>query len=383
MINRSLGRPLVGCLIFMILLLFLIPNYDRAASTIIPSQPASSQNDAPPIGSVPAPATTPSIPAARDEIPNILHFVYVLADPSADLVFQFKHYLSLYAASHYWKPDKIYLHTNAREEALSRARAGSSGKWGRLVFDVPGVVVNSVAVPTHANNGQEIKNIEHKSDFVRVKTVADIGGIYIDFDVYALRDIKLLRATGFKAIAGRQYEGKINSGVFMGVKDSKMVRLWIEGMHDRYTGGWTIHSNDVLTRVAEKLTSEPGEVLIMEQNAFAPGSWYEEDELDLWMPHDDVPSNLANRTQGDALPSFHEQTFDTWAPKDKDDGPDWARDWSSSYMLHAFGPRFVPNREKYPKITPRYVLERRSNFARAVYPIAKEMYDKGLIEFDD
>lgn len=131
---------------------------------------------------------------------------------------------------------------------------------------------------------------------------------------------------------------------------------------------------------------ESREVMIMERKAFAPGSWYEEDELALWMPHDDVTSILANRAQGDKLPSFASEAFDEWRPREKDgktDQPQWARDWSPSYMLHAFRPRFVPNRNGYPSITPRYVLERRSNFARAVYPVVKEMYDRGLIGFDD
>ena len=89
-------------------------------------------------------------------------------------------------------------------------------------------------------------------------------------------------------------------------------------MHQQYNGGWTTHSNDVITRVAEKLIMGPHEVMIMEQNAFSPRRWYEDDELSLWMPHDDVPSNLDNRTQGDELPSFDIETSTEWRTREKE-----------------------------------------------------------------
>ena len=168
----------------------------------------------------------------------------------------------------------------------------------------------------------------------------------------------------------------------MSVKGSKMIRFWVKGMHERYDGGWTTHSNAVITRVAQKLTREPGEMLIMERDAFSPGSWTEGDTKSLWMTHDDTPANLANFTTGDTLPTFKEEEFDQWEADDEE-RPDWARDWSWTYMLHAFWPHDPPSEDKYPDVNPRYVLERRSNFARAVYPIAKDMYDSGLIEIED
>ncbi|CAI4217869.1 unnamed protein product [Parascedosporium putredinis] len=62
----------------------------------------------------------------RGQIPNLVHFVYVLEKPTQDLRFRFQEYLSLYAAMHYWGPDKIYLHTNAHPDALARAASGAS-----------------------------------------------------------------------------------------------------------------------------------------------------------------------------------------------------------------------------------------------------------------
>ncbi|MBE3047339.1 hypothetical protein IMZ48_33430 [Candidatus Bathyarchaeota archaeon] len=132
--------------------------------------------------------------------------------------------------------------------------------------------------------------------------------------------------------------------------------------------------------MGERLVREAVEMLILEREAFAPGGWWAEDEEMLWATHREEPSNLANVTQGDELPVHEEAAFDEWSRKD--DMPSWARDWSSTYMLHAFSPRLLKG-TNFDKISPRYVLERRSNFARAVYPVAKEMYDRGLIKIED
>ncbi|CRK29126.1 hypothetical protein HYQ45_005593 [Verticillium longisporum] len=317
-------------------------------------------------------------------IPNNIHFVYILADVTKDFGFQFSHFLSIYAAWFYWRPTTIYLHTNAEANSTSvaRAREGEAGKWSKLIFTLFDMEIRTVDVPTHAGNGLEIKGMEHKSDFVRVKAVHDLGGIYLDWDVHALRDIRPLRTSGFNAVAGRELGGMVNSGYFMSVRGGRLIRLWMDGMHLAYDGGWTTHSNRVITEFGQRLVGEPGEMLIMERDAFAPGSWENKDTDALFGPHDDEPSHLSNFTQGDTLPSYDESFFERFNHPER--FPAWARDWSSTYVLHAFGPeRWNHKVEGFEHVSPRYVLERRSNFARAVYPVAKRMYEQGLIDLSD
>jgi hypothetical protein len=161
-----------------------------------------------------------------------------------------------------------------------------------------------------------------------------------------------------------------------------MVELWMHGMHTAYTGGWTTHSNEVITKFGQRLVREPGEMLIMERDAFAPGSWENDDTDDLFAPHDDVPSNLANATDPSPLPTYDEAFDERWEMPQ--DFPDWARDWSSSYLLHAFtADRWGHKVPGFTEITPRYVLERRSNFARAVYPVVRQMHEDGIIDVED
>jgi hypothetical protein len=204
----------------------------------------------------------------------------------------------------------------------------------------------------------------------------EFGGIYIDFDVHPLRDVQVLRESGFQAIGGRQLGGQLNSGTFMSKKGSKLINLWAEDMHKVYDGGWTTHSNDVITRLGERLVADPGEMLIMEREAFAPGSWNDVDCINLFGVHNETTSNLENMDLEAHLPSF-----DINSPEIL---PSWATDWSRTYLLHAFKPqRSGVSVYGFNRITPRYVLERRSNFARAVYPIARILHDRGLLSLND
>ncbi|PQK16007.1 hypothetical protein BB8028_0006g03290 [Beauveria bassiana] len=318
--NTVLVQVLSSCLstgLFLWLCLGLgydyVP-YARIPSTkVVENQEAFHDQQQPIINTTPEhnPNTTP------EHIPNTAHYVYILANVSADFSFAFSEVLSIYAASRYWQPDAIYLHTNAPAEALERARSGAAGKWTRLLFQVPRLHIVAVTVPTHAANGKEINLIEHKSDFVRVQALRDYGGAYLDFDVHPLRDIRVLRESGFHAVARRQQgeNGEVNSGVFMNKPHSSMIELWSEGMHSAFTGDWSTHSNGALTVVCERLVASPPDVLIMERNAFAPGSWMRDDTIRLLEVHDDETSSLDMMTPDGHLPEFDEERIRWSAPE--------------------------------------------------------------------
>lgn len=321
-------------------------------------------------------------------IPNIVHLVYILRDADeGNFPIQFSHFLSIYAIYYRWRPDAIYLHTNAATDgpAVMRAKDGSMGKWSKMFFEIPGLVINTVSEPTRADNGVAIDTMEHKSDFARVKAVHDFGGIYIDLDVHALRDMQPLRESGYGSVLGRQVDGNINSGTFMSVKGGKMISMWLERMHQVYDGKWVTHSNLAVTHVGHELAStDPCEALILGRNAFAPGGWTAEDNEWLYDDHEETRSNIERLSQGDDLPEFAERDSTTdlgLTESDEDDS--WAFDWSCTFLLHAFNLKKPRHGVKHNGISPKYVLERRSNFARAVYPVVKDMYEKGIVMMDE
>ncbi|PHH84029.1 hypothetical protein CDD83_2618 [Cordyceps sp. RAO-2017] len=308
----------------------------------------------------------------RATIPNYVHHVFILEDPEADFPFEFADFLSAYSGWLHLRPDKIFLHTNANERQIGRARDGSAGKWTKLLFGLPRLVVSPVVMPTHAANGLELNHVAHKSDMVRARVVRDHGGMYIDFDVIVLRDMAALRRTGFAAVTGREIRHEVNSGTFMSRRRSRFISEWAERMPQVYDGGWLTHSNMLMTTIANRLVAEPGQMLILERDAMAPGDWDNQPAInkDLFGARDDAPDHIRDLRPGAALPPVRDDAADA--------RPSWAWDLNTSYLLHAFPLEMLDF-----KISPRYVLERRSNYARAAYPIVKDMYERGHVTYKD
>lgn len=314
----------------------------------------------------------------KSDIPNIVNFVYILKDPvSGTFPLQFSHYLSLFAAWYRWRPDIIYLHTNveANSSAVLRAQSGAAGKWAQRFFEIPGLVINKVSVPTHAGNGRELTKMEHKSDFVRVQAVYQFGGIYIDMDVHALRDITALRTAGYGSVAGWQGDGFINSGTFMSEKGGRMAKLWMERMNQVYDGAWTTHSNRALTKLDNELRKEPCEMLVVKPAVFAPMGWRWFHSERLLSEH--FEASGFHFDEAGNLPEFPDDFTEPI------NAMSWARDWRCTILLHAFSAKKERNGIKDNGISPRYVIERTSNFARAVYPMVRVMYEKGFIDKQD
>lgn len=320
-----------------------------------------------------------------DPIPNRVHFVHIMPDgPDSDIKFKFKHFVAIYSASLYFGPDLIYIHTDASYASVERAQNGpvdaAPNKWAHKILNLPTVVVRRVNPPDVATGtGVAINLLEHKSDFVRAKAVYEHGGIYLDWDAHALRDVKPLRESGFANVVGRQKGGQVNSGVWMSRRGTLLMKLWVERQHEVYSGAWTAHSNDLLTSLSEKngdsslltvlaerLMPTSKEVLILEQVAFAPMSWQLKDASKLFMPH-------LNDDMGQMK-------------RDEKKKPDWEVDYSTTYILHAFKPdknEHIENFDRDNGITVKYVLSQLSNFAVAVYPAVKHAIDAGVISADD
>ncbi|KAI6346520.1 hypothetical protein MCOR30_000630 [Pyricularia oryzae] len=343
-------------------------------------------------GSSSSDASRPSrhpIDDGSDTIPNIAHFVYGLKDPKGDLHFSFDHYLSAYSAWYHCRAHTLYLHTNAGEEALMRARSGATGRWTKAIFDIPGFEVKYLDAPTHAGNGREIQYAEHVSDFMRIAGMLDIGGYYIDWDVFVLRDLAPLRKAGFRGIAGRQMGPYYNSGTFMAAPNSLFVKTWKKMMHETFDGSWERHSNVALRDVAKALVRIPGEMLVLDSDAFAPLGWSGDQGIQFFMPHNDSRPLLETlgwqpemEHDGPGSPALGLPEF---VEGDEADKPGWAVDWSPSYLVHAFMMRRMGGWQVdgFDRVTPKYVLDRQSNLARAVYPIVRDMYYRGLVKITD
>lgn len=198
----------------------------------------------------------------------------------------------------------------------------------------------------------------------------------------------------------------MNSGQWMTEPQGKVITAWAEEMHRVFVGspygvdGWARGSDEAFRKVGQDLFGTPGaHMLILEERAFSPGrvshstrggptgDLVEIIDFYAWAPDNYVPrfmNDLTNFTQGDVLPDFD-------AVEAGGERPPWADDWPTTYLFHAFMPHGVLKEgyigewtgHRHERLTPRYVLERQTKFGRALYQVAKHMYEEGVLDIDD
>ncbi|KAK9367252.1 hypothetical protein V1509DRAFT_654150 [Lipomyces kononenkoae] len=294
-------------------------------------------------------------------IPNNVHYVHLMSDPQGKIQFELKHFISIYSAIIYLNPDCIYIHTDATDYEIQRTNSSdeASDKWSRLIFNLPNVVVNKEIAPDYAENGQKILNLENKSDFVRAKVVYELAG--------------------FANVVGLQVDDLVNSGCFMAIKESEMMRIWLKYEHIVYDGGWITHAVILLTNLSRKLVMIPREVLILDRYAFAPSSWFQDDGQDLFGSHPEAKAPHLETADPHRPPLTTANAEELWEAERASSREEWEKDYSNSYAIHAFKSHDLVN---FDKISLQYVLSRRSNFARAVYPAVQHAIEAGVIPLD-
>ncbi|KAK3302177.1 uncharacterized protein B0T15DRAFT_496650 [Chaetomium strumarium] len=361
-------------------------NPDRPTFPTFPAEPLANACDG-----VESPAAGNDTKAADAAIPNIVHYVWLLRNPSV-LSLDFRVFVSVYSSHLFLHPDRIYFHTDAAPEVWERAKA-SGDTWTKRVLNIPGVTPNFVETPRVTSKGVEIDNLPSKADFIRADALRTFGGAYFDTDVVPLRDLAPLRHAGFANVVGAayailpKYTGYVNNGVWLSQPHSSLAEIVYKAMDAFYNGKWAI-GVDILTDLAYRLDAVPGEVLIMNPRAFAPVSWELADQKKLFQPHlgtpsaaasggvlDDVagkPKELRRNTCTDALAWLRERELAGRMES-------WEIDFSATYVLHAFDGDIGQIRGWDHQITLKYVLARQSNYARAVYPAVWHAVKTGII----
>lgn len=322
------------------------------------------------------------------EVPPVVHFVQLKKDETSTLHFSFEAFLALYAAYRFIQPSAIYIHTDFSAEDIASAAAHGSSWTRKVLTAFPDLVhLHPVAAPTQAN-GRPIAQVEHRSDFVRLDQLAALGGgIYLDWDVVTLRPLAPLRRAGFRAVVGRQFDGFINNGILLACPGAGVVDVMRNETPRVFDGGWITHSVALLTTVANRLASVPGEVLIMDHKAFAPYEWSQA-SVD-----DELQRHVGDAVEGGAPPSTAGTNYyDTSIPVDakqawetrftKEEKKAWEYDFSDAYFIHKIY-NSVEGPKGYEGVSVPYILARDSNYALATWPIVMHGLQEGIIDAKD
>ncbi|KAK6850035.1 hypothetical protein PG995_013868 [Apiospora arundinis] len=394
---RRFGTFLVISVLAMVLYAYIDSAYslpwnpDRPNLPMFPTAPLAKACDG---------VIAPSIAENAAAIPNIVHYIWLLVDPAV-LSLDFKVFVSVYSAHLFFRPDKIYFHTDASPELWERAKApASSDDWTQRILNLPNVEPLYIVNPRLTTQGVEIDTFGAKSDFIRAYALRDHGGIYLDVDAVPLRNVAPLRRSGFANVVGGatalapKYSGYVNTGVWLSRPHSNLATIFAEAMDAFYNGVWAI-SVDILTDLAYRLHAVPGEVLIMNPLAFAPASWELADKKRLFKPYGNAAPPVMIQGEchdgddtGDGLPTVPGNTCAdalAWLQERKHRATEgWEMDFSATYVLHAFDDDASQVGGGWDgKITLPYVLARQSNYARAVFPAIRHAIKAGVIRAEE
>jgi hypothetical protein len=319
----------------------------------------------------------------KTEIPNIVHYVWLLKDPDT-FTLDFKCFVTIYSSYLFFDPDHIYIHTDASPTVFEQAKS-SGDTWTQRILAISKVTPNYIKTPTTAANGVKIHRMEQKSDFLRMAALRQFGGIYLDMDAIPLRSVAHLRTSGFANVIGGAHaltirdSNFLNGGVMMSKPGSLMMEISSQAAEQFFDGGWNTVGPYLLTDLANRMAAIPGEVLILQPEAFAPVSYQLADQKRLFEPR--VEQDMA--IIGDATREWDRNggtaCTDVLAWLKELKLEKWEIDFSSTYVLHAFDDDLSRIRGWDHVIDVKYVLARQSNYARAVYPAIRHAIEAGLI----
>lgn len=338
------------------------------------------------------PATVCRIAKSQDAetVPNIVHFVHLVnpSQPEGGLLtfdFEFRHFIAIYSASHYLKPETIYIHTNVEYDVVQKEMTTATNPYTQAIGKLPGLKFVHCTPPTNTTTGKTIVALPNMSDFVRTDALIKFGGIFLDEDAYVLRDLKPLRSTGFENVIGRQLGGQICPAVLLSTRDNKLMQAYHALQDVIFDGGWATHATNLLTTLAQDFSPADNQVLVLPQDSFFPSSWLKEDLMALYSVHEDVGEPVVNNHPTSDITDFI-KNFQLNPPNT------WQTDWRLSYTLHGwtsalFGSVTPLSADEiktifgpFDGISLDYVLAQNSNFARAVYPAVQHALTNGFLD---
>ena len=88
------------------------------------------------------------------------------------------------------------------------------------------------------------------ADFDRIQIILEHGGIYLDFDVLAIRSFDELRK--YNCTLGLEQGAKICSGAIICARGHPFLYMWLNSYYDDFRGQWTYNSGVVSTRLMNR-----------------------------------------------------------------------------------------------------------------------------------
>jgi Glycosyltransferase sugar-binding region containing DXD motif len=202
-------------------------------------------------------------------IPNIFHFIFITEEGVGAKRLSLSHYLAVKSAVVVNKPETAYFHFNTEPV----------GEWWQEIKKL--ITPHQITAPDNFA-GRQLYHVAHKSDVIRLQTLNQYGGIYLDLDTISVKPLTSLLSHRFvlgkelklpytpknarqrfkfylrkkSGLAGKLSEAVsgICSAVILAEKESAFGTLWLDSYKTfRSTGRdkyWNEHSGIVSYQLA-------------------------------------------------------------------------------------------------------------------------------------
>jgi hypothetical protein len=193
-------------------------------------------------------------------IPNILHFCFGLSPTFGDKPWSLLHHVSVVSAIDQIKPDAAYLYYEYEP----------SGPWWELSRKL--LTPIRIDAPREVF-GNPLRHPAHRADIVRLQKLLDIGGIYLDADVFVHRSFEPLLNNS--AVLGQEGEYGLANAVILAEPHAEFLQLWYDSYRQFRSKGrdeyWNEHSVKVPAILAKRY---PSKITTLPPKAFFWPRWH-------------------------------------------------------------------------------------------------------------
>lgn len=223
-------------------------------------------------------------------IPNVLHYVFGMAADFGGKPWSLVHHVCVASAIHHIKPEAVYLYYEFEP----------TGPWWALTK--PMVTPVQIKSPDNVF-GQPLCHVAHKADVVRLQTLIEKGGIYLDADVLVQKSFAPL--LNESTVLGREGDDEgeqygMANAVILAEPHAPFLERWFAEYHwfrskgrDEY---WSEHSVQLPSKLAKE---HPDEITVLGPRAFFWPLWTP-DHID-WIFKSDKPIALDSEVYANHL----------------------------------------------------------------------------------
>jgi len=263
------------------------------------------------------------------------------------------------------------------ESWLKKAESMSPTSWehnmSKLILSNK-ITIKLITFPSSppGNDSIYVSNKAHRSDFVRMKELESIGGIYLDTDAFALRSFETFRYFDFTLAfdnivnADVTMPKRLNNGVLISAPNASFLKVWSKEYAQFNPNSFDYDSSVVPYRLA---TQHP-DLVNIEMSRLSPISY----SFQTSVLAEAITCGILTRTDSIGVGVIND-SFITKSLLDSNDfNAIWHPRWNPKIKGHTFdGSR--PNEFMYSQVMKKYVLHLTMSQVRGICMLRKNLND--------